>query len=322
MADATAAQEENSAREQREFEQQLCAALKNGNLVICAGAGVTLFATADASGRIHQQSLTWLRLIRSGLDYIEEHIPSAYNDNNNKTRIQKARATLDVPDRQYSETDEAIYLDAAQTLTDILEPFPDAFADWLSTQFRNLNETLTHPEIHNILKKLHRAGAQLMTTTYDGLIEHHCGLTSLDISRPQEGRNNKHVFHPHGEWENPNGIVLNASQYYEGTAADITPAQNLLRDMFRTKTVLFVGCGPGTGDPNFGKILKWFGSQEGHGDDGDRRHYILLRNRDNYREVEGRLPLVKVRVETVDDIPRWLEGLLETGNRGAGGTRE
>ena len=321
MADATATEEENSVREQREFEQQLCAALRNGNLVICAGAGVTLFATADASGRIHQQSLTWLRLIRSGFDYIEEHIPSAYNDNGNKTRIKKARANLDVPDRQYSETEEAIYLDAAQTLTDILKPFPDSFADWLSSQFQQLNESLTHPEIHSVLKKLHKAGAQLMTTNYDRLIEHYCGLTPLDIFQPQED-GIKHVFHPHGESENSNGVILNARQYYEGTAAEISPAQHLLRYIFRTKTVLFVGCGPGTGDPNFGEILKWLGSQERHGDGGDRRHYILLRNRDNYREVEGRLPLVKVRVETVDDIPRWLEGLLETGSPRSEGVRK
>ncbi|KAK5655224.1 hypothetical protein OQA88_6123 [Cercophora sp. LCS_1] len=313
MADANGG--ENTARQQREFAQQIRIARKKGSLVICAGAGVQLFATADASGRIHQQSLTWLRLMRSGFDYIEEHLPSAYNDLDNKDRIQKARATLDVPDKQYSEADEAIYLDAAQTLTDILKSFPSSFADWLRQQFQTLDESLTHPEIHNILKRLHQEGVHLMTTNYDGLLENHCGLTHVDISHPAEDGNNR-VFHPHGEWEHPNGIVLNSREYYAGasTGKD-NPAQSLLRDIFRSKTVLFVGCGPGTGDPNFGEMLRWLGSQQTEIEGNIRQsHYILLRNRDNYREVEGRLPLVKVRVEMVDDIPRWLEGLLETSS--------
>jgi len=319
---ANAKGEENTAGEQREFAQQIRIALKNGNLVICAGAGVTLFTTADASGRIHPQSLTWLRLIRSGFKYIEEHLSSASNDSDNKNRIQKARATLDIPDKQYSEANEAIYLDAAQTLTDILKPFPESFADWLSRQFQTLDVYLTHPEIHNVLNRLHQEGAQLMTTNYDRLIEHHCGLTPVDISQPPED-GNKRVFHPHGEWEKPNGIVLNSREYYAGTSADNNnPAQNLLRDIFRSKTVLFIGCGPGTGDPNFGEMLRWLGNQKENEGDIGQSHYILLRNRDNYREVEGRLPLVKVRVETVDDIPHWLEGLLETGSLGVEGMRK
>ncbi|KAK0616733.1 hypothetical protein B0T14DRAFT_523719, partial [Immersiella caudata] len=291
--------EESVVCEQREFAQQIRTALKEGTLVICAGAGVSLFATADASGRIHQQSLTWLRLMRNGFDYTEEHLPSAYNDSDNNNRIQKARAILDVPDRQYSEADEASYLDATQTLADILKPFPDSVADWLRQQFQTLDESFTHPEIHEVLKRLHQQGAQLMTTNYDHLIEHHCGLT------PKDGNNG--VFHPHGEWQHPNGVILDTREYY-ALADNDNRAKNLLRDTFRSKTVLFVGCGPGTGDPNFGEMLRWLGSQKDIG----RSHYILLRHRDNYREVEGRLPLVKVRVETVDDIPRWLEGLLES----------
>ncbi|KAK0654954.1 hypothetical protein B0T16DRAFT_395923 [Cercophora newfieldiana] len=289
---------------EREFAPQIRNALTKGNLVICAGAGVTLFGTADASGRIHQQSLTWLRLMRSGFNYIKEHLPSACNDSDNINRIQKARVTLDVPDRQYSEADEDSYLDTAETLADILKPYPTSLADWLTRQFQALHESVTHPEIHNILRRLHQAGAQLMTTTYDHLLEHHCGNP---------------VFHPLGEWEHPSGIVLNSRAYYDAPADNNNiQAKNVLRDIFKGKTVLFVGCGPGTGDPNFGEMLRWLGSQnlnENEDDDVGPRHYMLLRHRDNYREVEGRLPLVKVRVETVDDIPRWLEGLLETGPR-------
>jgi hypothetical protein len=320
MADAKG--EENTAREQRELARQIRIALKSGNLVICAGAGVPLFATADASGRIHQQSLTWLRLIRSGFNHIEEHLPSTYNDSDSKNRIEKARSVLDVPDKQYSEANEAIYLNAAQTLTDIMKPFPDSSADWLRRQFQTLDESLTHPEIHNVLKRLHQEGAQLMTTNHDRLIEHHCGLTPVDISQPLEDGNDR-VFHPHGTWDNPNGIVLSSREHYAGTSAENkNPAQNLLRDIFRTKTVMFVGCGPGTGDPNFGEMLRWLGSQRENEGDIGQSHYILLRNRDNYQEVEGRLPLVKVRVETVDDIPRWLEGLLETSSPSPEGMRK
>ncbi|KAK4449715.1 hypothetical protein QBC34DRAFT_404710 [Podospora aff. communis PSN243] len=291
MADAS--RDENTVCEQREFVQQIRTALKEKKLVICAGAGVLLFATADASGRIHQKSLTFLRLMRSGFDYVQQHLPSTYNDADNKDQIEKARAALDVPDRQYSEADEDSYLNAAKTLADILKPFPETLADWLRGQFQTLDESpLAHSEIHDALKKLHQAGAQLMTITQDHLIERHCGLTD--------------VFHPHGEWEQPDRVVMNTKEYY--AAADNTnPAQDRLRKIFENKTVLFVGCGPGTGDPSFGQMLKWLGSQ----DVGGGSHYILLRYRDNYREMEGRLPLVKARVETVDDIPRWIEGLLE-----------
>jgi hypothetical protein len=53
----------------------------------------------------------------------------------------------------------------------------------------------------------------------------------------------------------PDSIVF-SSRSYEDVCRD-TRAQNLLRSILTRDTVVFVGCGAGNDDPNFGGLLEW-----------------------------------------------------------------
>ncbi|KAH9216439.1 hypothetical protein DL95DRAFT_387779, partial [Leptodontidium sp. 2 PMI_412] len=72
-----------------------------------------------------------------------------------------------------------------------------------------------------------------------------------------------------------------------------------------TKTVLFVGCGSGLEDPNFGPLLKWF--QERHRNIPNR-HCILLRD-DDPLDVS---PLTRIRVgPAYENVDSFLLGVVD-----------
>jgi len=55
------------------------------------------------------------------------------------------------------------------------------FPTWLESVFGSLHCEVTHPEVLEALREFHRKGARLMTTNYDELLEHYCGLTIITI---------------------------------------------------------------------------------------------------------------------------------------------
>lgn len=136
---------------------------------------------------------------------------------------------------------------------------------------------MDQPAILDSLKKLHKNGATFITTNYDDVLEKHLDMAHFDKSDPhalieyQRGSLDA-VFHPHGHWRNGDNIILSAQDYW-GVKGD-SEVQETLRHVLATKTVLFVGCGSGLSDPNFGKLLDWIGDKH------KRRgatHYLLLR---------------------------------------------
>ncbi|KAJ5938325.1 SIR2-like domain-containing protein [Penicillium verhagenii] len=295
-------QEEDAKRLEREAVEKLRDKRESGNLAICAGSGVTLFSTRNNDGS-NRTRLTWKGFIQNGLDYIQREKPSFYRGN--QKAFEKATNALDDTDSTVEDV-----LEVAGKVTRFMDEHSN-FADWLSTQFERLHDYVEFPAILDSLGELQRAGVTLMTTNYDGLIESHCGLQPLDGSQPQDlvrfGRRElpNVVFHPHGYWKNRNHVVLDLRQYYEVQREDSRVRQTLY-DMLRGRTVVFVGCGGGVADPNFGSLLKWLCKQE---EDVSHGHYILLKKGENHPEVD-KLPLKKVYLETFDDIAPWLDDLL------------
>ncbi|GKZ82399.1 hypothetical protein AnigIFM56816_007211 [Aspergillus niger] len=295
-------QEKNSKRLEWEALQELRKSRRQKNLAICVGSGVTLFSTM-VKGKGVQDRLTWKGFIRNGFDYLQTKKPNYYEDN--RKRLEKA-----VEDLYDNDSNVEDVLHVANTLTQSMDKC-GCFSDWLSSQFNKLHRHVKDNAILESLRKLHEADVTLMTTNYDGLIENYCRLQPLDGSQPQQlvqfiRRNLPNVvFHPHGYWENPNHIVLDSRQYYEVGRED-NGVRETLKDVLKARTVVFVGCGAGLGDPNFGQLLQWLGKQQ---KDVNYGHYILLKKGDDYRELDS-LPLNKVHVVTFEDIAPWLEGLL------------
>lgn len=80
----------------------------------------------------------------------------------------------------------------------------------------------------------------------------------------------KAILHLHGYWDKPESIVLGSRSYEE--IIRNTPAQNLQRALGITRTLVFVGCGSGLEDPNFGQFLAWL---RDNFSGSEYRHYRL-----------------------------------------------
>jgi SIR2-like domain len=283
-----------TARRQNQVLARLQKALNDRSLVIIVGAGVTLSATADASGKPLPRT-TWTGLVRNGLDYILE---GDYLDASNR-RIRRAYEALE-------DNDRAGLLDAANTMKDLLVQLRQ-YPTWLESVFGSLHQEVRRPAIFDVLKALHGKGATLLTTNYDDLLERFCNLRRIGRSNTDDILKFKRgdldgVFHIHGSYQDPHEVVLDTVNYYQVMQSD--EVQNILKTFLEFKTVLFVGCGLGLQDPNFDALLRWASERQ---QNISNRHCLLIRNEDtlNYS------PLIRLKYGAdYQDLVPYLYKLL------------
>lgn len=235
--------------------------------MIIVGAGVTLSATAETSGKPLQR-ITWNGLIKNGLDYLVDQ-PSVSATNG---RIKRAYEAL-------QDGDSESLLDAANTMAALLRQ-KGKFATWLESVFDGLKREVRHPAILEALKALHQQGATLLTTNYDDLLETFCGLPRVGRSSKDEVLKFKRgdldgVFHVHGSYHDAHEVVLDATDYYQ--VRESAEVQSVLRNFVESKMILFVGCGSGLEDPNFRALLNWASEQQ---ENIPNRHCLLVKDDD------------------------------------------
>jgi tetratricopeptide (TPR) repeat protein len=111
-----------------------------------------------------------------------------------------------------------------------------------------------------VLEALRDLKLPIGTTNYDGLIEESTGwppVTWQDgakVERVLRG-SDQGVLHLHGFWDRPETVILGIRDYAR-ILGDVH-AQSVQKAIRTTRTLLFVGCGDGLRDPNFGSVLKW-----------------------------------------------------------------
>lgn len=253
----------------------------------------------------------WTGCVANALDYFEDQAKTLGDLDHHRRDINRARQLLQDPNATADDL-----LDAANRVQKLLSARHDLYSGWLKHQFKSLYKYMDKPAILDSLKQLHQKGAMLMTTNYDDMLEKHLDIPPIDRSDPhalvsyQRGSLNA-VFHPHGHWRNADGVVLSAEDYY-GVKGH-KDVQEVLKHILATKTVLFVGCGGGLSDPNFGKLMEWIG--EKHKTRG-ATHYLLLSKSQENPVTE--LALNHVQCESFDDIGRWLGDLLDMNERREG----
>ncbi|KAF1812886.1 hypothetical protein P152DRAFT_329927 [Eremomyces bilateralis CBS 781.70] len=281
-------------------------ALNNKRLVIMVGAGVTLNATATRSGDMLGE-LSWKGLIQNGLNYLvaDGHVEEDHRS------LRFARDIL-----QDSKSQPKELLQAAGILKDFLE---DAghLPTWLHDTFSGLSEQVRHADILNVLKSFHDKGAQLLTTNYDDLLEEgHCNLPRIRRTNHEEllkfqNRDIRGVVHVHGSFHDPTDVILDTTDYYKIKTSD--DVQKLLKTLWNTCTILFVGCGSGLEDPNFSALLKWACE---HQNNILNRHCLLVRTGDPLNVK----PLVRLQFGTsYTDLVPYLQRLLEDPEQSAAG---
>lgn len=282
-------------RRQKEVIERLRQALKEKQLVVVVGAGVTLHATSDPSGT-HLPRLTWTGLIQDGLDYLTQEGLVEASD-------YKKGEAYDLLENNTPDSS----LKAASYLTGQLRK-NGKFSTWLYSVFGNLDREVRQPAVLEALRSLFQKGAMLLTTNYDDLLEKVCQLPQIGRSDQDELLRFKRgelkgILHLHGSLYRPNEVVMDATDYYDVTHSD--EIQNVLRAFLELKTVLFIGCGAGLDDPNFGALLKWAFDRH---QNIPHWHCLLVRDKDT---LNHKL-LVRLRYgPSYEDLAPFLNSLLQ-----------
>jgi tetratricopeptide (TPR) repeat protein len=207
--------------------------------VVIIGAGVSI----GAANR--HKCASWTGLLHDGVDRCVElnRLPSAMTDS---LRLQIDSGDLD------------FLLLAAEIVSKKLgAPNDGEYRRWLRETIGALKA-----ENKEVIQALSDLGAVLATTNYDGLIEEVTGLPPITwndgarVERVLRG-DEKAVLHLHGYWENPQSVILGIRSYEQILGDD--HAQTMQRAVAALKSILFVGCGEGLNDPNFGSLLEWTG---------------------------------------------------------------
>ena len=104
--------------------------------------------------------------------------------------------------------------------------------------------------------------ASLATTNYDDLL---AAVTSRSPVTWRDGSqvervlrgDDEGIMHLHGFWKEPETVILGICSYEQILGDE--HAQTMQRALAGMRTLLFIGCGDGLSDPNFGKLRDWIG---------------------------------------------------------------
>jgi tetratricopeptide (TPR) repeat protein len=220
-----------------ELIDDLRAEIADGNVLVVVGAGVSMGATPESP------CASWHGLLENGVERCMGVMG-----------LEVTRANLIRNEIRSGHMDDL--LSAAEKISRVLG-FPTGieYRRWLRDAIGSLQATN-----RSVLEALRDLGSPLATTNYDSLLEQ---VTSYPPVTWRDGdkairvirREEPGILHLHGHWDKPDSVVLGIRSYeeilYNGHA------QAVLRALRTLRTLLFVGCGEGLADPNFGALLRW-----------------------------------------------------------------
>jgi len=228
--------------------------LAKGNVLIVAGTGVSI----QASGNDPRAS--WKGLILDGIDHC----------------VQTNLMTEDMAAALRGKLAANVIgnmIEVAETISQTVgAPHGGEFRRWLWESVGKL------PLLHRgIIETIHDLGAQIATTNYDDFLTRGRGISPLpwtDIALAHQTIRGdlEGVLHLHGYYRNPESVILGVKSYETLLASH--GAQGILRALVANKTFLFISCGDGLSDPNFGSLLAWLADAFGS---SIYRHYCLCR---------------------------------------------
>jgi tetratricopeptide (TPR) repeat protein len=212
--------------------------IAKGRVLAIVGAGVSIGATKNAP------TASWTGLLENGVDrcvVVAQPLPKDWAE-----RVLAEIHSGDMDD----------LLSAAEKISRKLGfPKGGKYRTWLRETVGTLRA-----EDRSVLEALRDLGIPLATTNYDGLLEEVTGLPAVTwregakVERVIRG-DEKAILHLHGYWDEPGSVILGISSYQEilGNAH----AQNALKSLRTINTFIFIGCGEGLADSNFGALLQW-----------------------------------------------------------------
>jgi hypothetical protein len=222
-------------------------------VLVIAGAGVSMATdpTNTCAG--------WPGLLRHGLQWCRER----YTATHLQTQVSLYEKLLETGDM----------ISVASFIANTLRSAHEG------EYFRWLTESIGSLRVVNnqVIQALVKWNAQIATTNYDNLIEEvgtQKAITWQDRALAHQFLRNdcSDVLHLHGYHQRPDTVVLDARSYQE--ICQDQPTQANLQAFLMTRTIVFVGCGAGLGDPNFGSLIAWSRDALAH---SPYTHYRLVR---------------------------------------------
>jgi ADP-ribose pyrophosphatase YjhB (NUDIX family) len=230
--------------------------LRDGSVLIVAGTGVSAAATGNAP------TSTWKGLLKDGLERCCALDPSL--DGAWQSRVS---AEID------SEDLEDLLSAAEKISTKLNAPLSGEWSRWLRESIGELPS-----ESKELPLAIAALGTPIATTNYDTLLDDVVGGTAATWNSPNRIQRivrgqEKSVAHLHGVWHEPSSVILGIRSY-EGLLGN-APAQGLQRAFSILQSILFVGMGAGTDDPNWSTLIKYLSVAA---PELENRHYRLCLN--------------------------------------------
>jgi tetratricopeptide (TPR) repeat protein len=222
----------------------LQAQIETGQMLVIAGAGVAVAATAGGAPGSSRVA-SWKGLLADGIErcVLVGRPPAA------EGWAERLRADLESAD-----LDDLLSV-AERVASRLGAPAGGEYSRWLRETVGALRAS--DPSVPRALAEL---GVTIATTNYDGLLEEVTGqppVTWRDGARVERVARGDEagILHLHGHWQDPQSVVLSIRSY-ERVLGD-APAQAMMRALRTLRTLLFIGCGAGLEDPNFAALLAW-----------------------------------------------------------------
>ncbi len=241
-------------------EQELTDALLThpDRLLVISGAGVSCATVQNATN----SCATWLGLLQHGIQWCIDHCPN--RPGTWEKTVHALIATGRVAD---------LIVAAGMIKRELLTVHQGEFGKWL-------HESIGTLQVHDdrTIKALGNWGVRLATTNFENFHEAVLKIRAVTWKEPALVRqvllgDEQGVFHIHGHFRDSESVVLDA-QSYEAVCTNVE-TQNYLRCAIALNTIVFVGCGDGLQDPNFGSLFEFISAalRQTHG-----RHFHLVRD--------------------------------------------
>ncbi len=260
-----------------------------GRVLIITGAGISIATDPQ------NQCASWPGLLRHGLQWCRDRAPACSD------KSVAAFETL-------VGTGELIPV-AGFIVKTLRAVRAGEYERWLAASVGELRVANPEP-----ISALFGLGVQVATTNIDNLCEQVSGR--LPVTQHDSGGaiqflrgDNGAILHLHGHYLRPDTVVLDGNGYQSVCESD--EIQNVLRSALTMRTVVFVGCGAGLADPNFGRLVDWSRKALAH---SSYSHYRLVRDselEETAKESEGLCIQPISYGQEYDDLALFLSQLAD-----------